>query len=89
MKSNLSNNAESFIATEDVFETLEDGRVIQTAAKGVEMPIAEAKALGLTGDKAAAEPTAAEAYNEAIAKKRGVITESKLANAPAENKSVK
>ena len=46
MKS-LSNNAESFTPIATKIETLADGRTIQVAVKGVPIPIAEAKRLGL------------------------------------------
>lgn len=41
---------ETYKVTEDVTETLEDGRTIQVAAKGTEVPIAEARRLGLVKD---------------------------------------
>ena len=55
----LSNNAESYTPTEDVTETLEDGRQIQVAVKGVPMPVAEAEKLGLIkGETKSETPTA-------------------------------
>jgi hypothetical protein len=51
---------------DDVIETLPDGRTIQVAAKGTEIPIGEARKLGLikdtvsTGPSEVKEPTPAE-----------------------------
>ena len=44
-------------AEEDVIETLPDGRTIQVATKGTEMPMADAVRLGLVKDGAAARPS--------------------------------
>lgn len=48
---------EVYRVTEDVTETLADGRTIQVAAKGTEVPVAEARRLGLVKDKQDAGPS--------------------------------
>ncbi len=39
--------ADLYTASDDVFETLPDGRVVQHATKGASMPMADAQRLGL------------------------------------------
>ena len=39
-----------FIAEDDITQTLADGRTIQLAAKGVEIPVAVARSMGLIKD---------------------------------------
>lgn len=64
---------------EDVTETLPDGRTIQVATKGTDLPVAEARRLGLVKDDQtsgpsetkttdADEPAAAKASPKAAAK---------------------
>lgn len=43
---------ETFIAEDDIIQTLPDGRTIQLAAKGVEIPLAVARTMGLVKDGA-------------------------------------
>jgi enoyl-CoA hydratase/carnithine racemase len=76
MKSNLASNAESFTPDEDLIETLEDGRTIQAAVKGVPLPRAEAVRLGLV------QPTAEE--KETLPEEEPNL---KKAPTPAANKS--
>lgn len=52
---------EVYRVTEDVTETLADGRTIQVAAKGTEVPIAEARRLGLVKDAQEAGPSETKA----------------------------
>lgn len=47
----MSNANEPFVPEEDVTHTLPDGRTIQLAAKGVPVPQAEARRLGLVKDQ--------------------------------------
>lgn len=46
-----------YTATKDIIETLPDGREIQVAVKGNQIPMAEAQRLGLVKGKADAGPT--------------------------------
>jgi hypothetical protein len=70
-------NAEAFVPEKDVTETLEDGRTIQVAAKGVPIPMVEAEKLGLVkgsaktaeSTKKAAEPTENKSATPASSKK--------------------
>lgn len=78
MKSALANNAEMFTPEKDVTETLEDGRTIQVAVKGVPMPVTEAKKLGLVKDETPKESESAGAKAKAPAENK--------AKAPKENK---
>lgn len=48
---------EVYRVAEDVTETLPDGRTIQVAAAGTEVPIAEARRLGLVKDQQEAGPS--------------------------------
>lgn len=48
---------EVYRVPEDVTETLADGRTIQVAAKGTEIPVAEARRLGLVKDAQEARPS--------------------------------
>ena len=89
MKSDLSNNAEQFVPTEDVTETTDDGRTIQLAVKGVPMPVADAMALGLVKGAKPSEPSVAGAHNAAIAAKRGAAPAENKAGKPSEKKSEK
>lgn len=52
---------EVYRVTDDVIETLADGRTIQIAAKGTEMPIAQARQLGLVKDAQDAGPSETKA----------------------------
>lgn len=60
----------TWTAEEDVTETLPDGRTIQVATKGAEIPMAEAEKLGLV--KAAPPPGPAETKEEAPAETKTV-----------------
>lgn len=71
MKSDLANNAEMFTPEKDVIKTLEDGRTIQVAVKGVPMPVSQAKELDLIKDSG----------------KKTTAPEENKSAAPAENKS--
>lgn len=48
---------EMYTAQEDITETLEDGRTIQIAVKGGQMPMSEARRLGLVKDSQHAGPS--------------------------------
>lgn len=52
---------EVYRVTDDVIETLADGRTIQIAAKGTEIPVAEARRLGLVKDAQDAGPSETKA----------------------------
>lgn len=63
-----------YVPEEDVTETLPDGRTIQVAAKGAEMPLAEAERLGLVkapapvgpAETKVVEPAETKAAEEAV-----------------------
>lgn len=72
---------------EDVTEELPDGRVIQVAAGGTELPLGEARRLGLLKDRQAAGPSetklATERANEQAAEAMRQNTQNPKAEAPS------
>lgn len=69
-------------AEEDVIETLPDGRQIQVAVKGAEMPMADAVRLGLV--KVSAQPAPSEAKVVEPSEAKGAAAEkAEEAEAPA------
>ena len=60
-----------YTVQEDVYETLEDGRVIQIATKGAGMSMAEARAAGLVKDQQVVAATENKVVNEGAERKTG------------------
>jgi hypothetical protein len=82
----------TWTAEEDVTETLPDGRQIQVAVKGAEMPMADAVRLGLV--KVSAQPAPSEAKVVEPSEKKAAAAEkaeeeSKPAAAPAKAEAKK
>lgn len=62
---------ETYHVAEDVIETLPDGRTIQIAAAGTDIPLVEARRLGLVKDEQSAGPTETKVDAPAEAKAEG------------------
>lgn len=77
----------TYTAEEDIIETLPDGRQVQVAVKGAEMPIQDAVRLGLV--KVTAQPVPQETKVEAPAETKAAApakAEEEKPAAPAANK---